>query len=73
VAVAMILCWAVAVTAGRLTAYSMYVRTRTIVAVVIAAALMLIVRHVAARLFVGKSVLAQPPERGPERPALQRG
>lgn len=51
VAVAMLLFWAVAVTAGRFTAYSWYVRKQSAVAVLIAAFLMLFVRHVAARVF----------------------
>ncbi len=72
VAVAMLVFWAVAVTAGRFTAYSWYVRKQSAVAVLIAAFLILFVRHVAARSF-GRAALSGPPERGPERPALQRG
>jgi hypothetical protein len=51
VAVAMVLFWAVAVTAGRFTAYSWYVRKQSAVAVLVTAVLMLLVRHVAARVF----------------------
>jgi hypothetical protein len=51
VAVAMLIFWAVAVTAGRLTAYSPYVRSQSVVAIVIASFLMLLARHVGARVF----------------------
>jgi hypothetical protein len=51
VAVVMLLFWFIAVTAGRLTAYSNFVRIRTVAAVVITLALMLTVRHVVARVF----------------------
>lgn len=51
VAVAMLVFWAVAVTAGRFTAYSWYVRKQSAVAVLIVAFLVLLVRHVAARVF----------------------
>lgn len=70
-AVAMLVFWAVAVTAGRFTAYSAYVRSQSAWAVLIAAFLMLLVRHVAARVF-SSPALSVPPERGPERPALQQ-
>ena len=50
-AVAMLLFWGVAVTAGRLTAYSWYVRKQSAVAVVVATFLLLFVRYVAARVF----------------------
>ncbi len=47
----MLVFWAVAVTAGRFTAYSPYVRKQSALAVLIAAFLMLFVRHVGARVF----------------------
>ena len=72
VAVVMLVFWAVAVTAGRLTAYSWYVRKQSAVAVLIAAFLILFVRHVVARSF-GRAELAGSQERRPEKPALQGG
>jgi hypothetical protein len=59
VAVAMLLFWTIAVTAGRLTAYSNFVRIRTVVAIFIALVAMVAVRHVVARVFsVGTPSLA---------------
>jgi hypothetical protein len=55
VAVAMILLWAIAVTAGRLTAYSNFVRLRTIAAVVIASVVFLVLRPFVARLFTSSA------------------
>ncbi len=72
VAVVMLVFWAVAVTAGRFTAYSWYVRKQSAVAVLIAAFLILFVRHVVARTF-GRVALAESQERRPEKPALQGG
>ena len=72
VAVSMLVFWAVAVTAGRFTAYSPYVRKQSTLAVLIAAFLMLLGRHVASRVF-GRAALPGPAEHGAERPALQRG
>jgi len=72
VAVSMLVFWAVAVTAGRFTAYSPYVRKQSALAVLIAAFLMLLGRHVAARLF-GRASLSASAEHRAERPALQRG
>jgi hypothetical protein len=51
IAVIMLLLWGVAVTAGRLTAYSNFVRVRTVVAVVVAIALIVVLRPLVARLF----------------------
>ena len=51
VAVAMLVFWAVAVTAGRLTAYSPSVRSSSAVAILVAAVLLLLVRHMAARVW----------------------
>jgi len=51
VAVAMIVLWTIAVTAGRLTAYSNFVRIRTIAAVVIAIVVVLVLRPFVVRLF----------------------
>jgi hypothetical protein len=59
VAVAMLLFWTIAVSAGRLTAYSNFVRVRTVVAIVIALAVMVVVRHVVARMLsMGTQALA---------------
>ena len=49
-AVAMLAFWAVAVTSGRLIAYSPTVRTQSAIAVTIAAFALLLARHIAARL-----------------------
>jgi len=65
VAVAMILLWAIAVTAGRLTAYSNFVRLRTIAAVVIASAVFLVLRPFVARLFTSSAQPLPSPSTNP--------
>jgi len=60
-AIAMIVLWTIAVTAGRLTAYSNFVRIRTIAAVVIAIVVFLVLRPFVTPLFVSSEpALPQP-------------